>query len=122
MLTFELMREKRILIITPAEPLAKADFERLSETVDPFITEYGPLTGLMIVAQSFPGWQNFAAMIAHLKFVTNHQRNIKRIAAVADSNIASLLPRIAEHLIHPDVRQFAYDEKGRALAWLENGP
>jgi hypothetical protein len=111
MLTFELMREKRILIITPAEPLAKADFERLSETVDPFITEYGPLTGLMIVAQSFPGWQNF-----------DHQRNIKRIAAVTDSNIASLLPRIAEHLIHPDVRQFAYDEKDRARAWLENGP
>jgi len=121
MLTFELMRDKRILIITPEEPLVKADFERLSESVDPFISKNGPLTGLMIVAKSFPGWENFAAMIAHFKFVMDHQRNIKRVAAVTDSNIVSVLPRIIEHLIHPEVRQFAYGEKGRALAWLEDG-
>lgn len=121
MLTFELMREKRILIITPEEPLVKPDFERLSETVDSFISKNGPLVGLMIVAKSFPGWKNFSAMIAHFKFVMDHQRHIKRVAAVTDSDIVSILPRIVEHLVHPEVRQFSSNETGRALAWLEDG-
>jgi tRNA U38,U39,U40 pseudouridine synthase TruA len=121
MLTFDLMRDKGILIVTPAEPLEKADFEKLSETIDPFIAQNGTLSGLMILVKSFPGWENFAALMAHFKFVADHQRNIKRVAAVTDSDIAKLLPSIAEHFVHPEVRQFGYGEKDRALAWLENG-
>jgi hypothetical protein len=121
MLTFDLMRDKEILIVTPAEPLEKADFERLSETIDPFIAQNGTLSGLMILVKSFPGWENFAALMAHFKFVADHQRNIKRVAAVTDSDVAKILPRIAEHFVHPEVRQFGYGEKDRALAWLEKG-
>jgi hypothetical protein len=121
MLTFDLIREKGILIVTPTEPLEKADFARLSEAVDPLILQNGSLSGLMILAKSFPGWENFGALVAHFKFVMDHQRNIKRVAAVTDSDIGKILPRIAEHLAHPEVRQFAYDYKDRALAWLEDG-
>jgi hypothetical protein len=120
MLSFELMRDKGILIVTPAEPLEKADFERLSETVDPFISQNGTLCGLMILVKSFPGWENLAALMAHFKFVLDHQRKITRVAAVTDSDIMKVLPRIVEHLGHPKVRQFAYNEKGKALAWLKN--
>ena len=94
MLTFELMREKRILIITPEEPLVKPDFERLSETVDSFISKNGPLVGLMIVAKSFPGWKNFSAMIAHFKFVMDHQRHIKRVHPPASPRPVWLSPPI----------------------------
>ena len=121
MLTFDLMRDKGILIVTPAEPLETADFERLSETIDPFILQNGTLLGLMILVKSFPGWEDFAALMAHLKFVADHQQDIKRVAAVTDSDIAKILPRIAEHFVHPEVRQFDYDEKDRALMWLQNG-
>ncbi|MEP6605453.1 MAG: STAS/SEC14 domain-containing protein [Nitrosospira sp.] len=120
MLNFELMRDKGILIVTPAEPLEKADFERLSETVDPLILQNGTLCGLMILVKSFPGWENLAALMAHFKFVLDHQLKIQRVAAVTDSDIMKVLPRIVEHLAHPEVRQFAYNEKGQALAWLEN--
>jgi hypothetical protein len=121
MLTFDLIRDKEILIVTPTEPLEKADFARLSEAVDPLISQNGSLSGLMILAKSFPGWDNFAGLIAHFKFVKGHQRNIKRVAAVTDSDIGKILPCIAEHLVHPEVRQFAYNDKDRALAWLEDG-
>ena len=121
MLTFDMMRDKGILLVTPAEPLEKADFEKLSETIDPFIAQNGTLSGLMILVKSFPGWENFSALMAHFKFVADHQRNIKRVAAVTDSDIAKILPRIAEHFIHHEVRQFRYGGKDRAPAWLQNG-
>jgi tRNA U38,U39,U40 pseudouridine synthase TruA len=121
MLTFDLIRDKGILIVTPKEPLEKADFEKLLKTVDPFLAQNKTLSGLMILAKSFPGWENFAGLMAHFKFVMDHQRKIERVAVVTDSDILKILPRIAEHFAHPEVRQFAYSEKDRALTWLENG-
>jgi tRNA U38,U39,U40 pseudouridine synthase TruA len=121
MLTFDLIQDKGILIVSPQEPLAKADFERLSETVDPFLAQNKMLSGLMILAKSFPGWENFAGFIAHFKFVADHQRKIERVAAVTDSHILKILPVIAEHFAHPEVRSCTFGEKDRALSWLENG-
>ncbi len=38
MIQFELLRDKRIVILSPDEPLQISDFERLSEAIDPYIT------------------------------------------------------------------------------------
>ena len=37
MVRFELLRNRRILLITPEGPLQRADFERLAKEIDPFI-------------------------------------------------------------------------------------
>jgi SpoIIAA-like len=50
----------------------------------------------------------------------NHQR-IERIAAVTDSGILKVMPRIADHFVQAQVRRFEFGEKARALAWLEAG-
>ena len=62
MLNYELNRAESILIVKPIGPLESADFEKLVQEVDPFIREKGKLTGLMIYAKSFPGWDNFASL------------------------------------------------------------
>ena len=69
MLQFELLRDRKILVITPGGPLEKEDFERLASAVDPFIASNGQLNGVVIYAQSFPGWSSFAAFVSHLKFL-----------------------------------------------------
>jgi hypothetical protein len=119
MVHYELMRDQSILIITPAGPLQKADFERVAAEVDPFIASNGNLAGLMICAKSFPGWDSFGGLVAHLKFVADHHRLIKRIAAVTDSGFLKIMPRIASHFVQAKIRHFNFDEKDRALAWLE---
>jgi SpoIIAA-like len=121
MIHFELLRDQRILIITPDGPLEKADFERLAKEVDPFIVSKGKLVGLMIYSKSFPGWDSFGAFVSHLKFIADHHRHIERIAAVTENGFLKIVPRIADHFVQAAIRHFDFDEKDKALAWLETG-
>jgi SpoIIAA-like len=121
MIGFELLRDKGILIVRPSGPLAAGDFRELTATVDPYIAEKGKLAGLLIEAPSFPGWDSFAGLIEHFRFVRDHHRDIERVAAVTDDDFLKIAPRIAAHFAHPEIRVFPGSEKGQALVWLE-GP
>ena len=120
MIHHELLRDEGILIVISEGPLESMDFEVLAREVDPYIEEEGKLNGLIIYAESFPGWNNFAALVSHFKFVKNHHQNIRKVAAVTDSGFLSILPRIANHFVHADVRHFDYRDKERALNWLKS--
>ena len=118
MLDYELNRADGILIVTPGGPLESADFEKIVREVDPYILEKGKLNGLMIYAKSFPGWDNFAAFLSHMKFVRNHHRKVIKIAAVTGSGFLSIMPQVANHFVKAEVRHFDYDDKDAALNWL----
>ena len=119
MLNYELNRAEGILILNPIGPLESTDFEKLVQEVDPYIMEKGKLNGLMIYAKSFPGWDNFAVFLSHMKFVKNHHQKIKKIAAVTDSSFLSIMPQVANHFIKAEVRHFDYNDKDAALNWLK---
>jgi SpoIIAA-like len=121
MIHFELLRDRNILIIIPDGPLEKTDFEQLARAIDPLIASRGKLAGVMIRAKSFPGWRSFDAFAAHLKFIADHHRQIKRIAVVTDSAFLKIMPRVAELFVHPKIRDFGLEERDRALVWLETG-
>jgi hypothetical protein len=121
MINFELLRDQSIPIVAPSGPLEQADFEQLAKEVDPFIASKGKLVGLMIYTETFPGWESFGALVSHLKFVADHHRRIERIAAVTDSGILKVMPRIADHFVQAQIKHFEFREKDRALAWLEAG-
>src|SRR5262245_2466240 len=118
MVNYELDREEGILIIRPEGSLEASDFQKIAQEVDPYIEANGKLHGVMIDAESFPGWKDFAALVAHLKFVRDHHRNIERIAAVSDSGFLAIAPKIASHFVQADVRHFAHAQKDEALHWL----
>jgi len=120
MLNYELNRAEGILILKPIGPLESRDFEKLAREVDPYIIEKGTLNGLMIYAKSFPGWDNFAAFLSHMKFVKNHHQKIKKIAAVTGSSFLSIMPQVAKHFIQAEVRHFDYEDKDTALNWLKS--
>ena len=75
----------------------------------------------MIEAPSFPGWENFAALLSHLRFVRDHHRKIERIAVVTDSALLAAAPKIASHFVSAQVRTFDTASRAAALAWLESG-
>lgn len=89
MINHKLLRMEGILILTPEAPLESADFERLAQEIDPYIEANGKLHGVMIDAESFPGWNDFAGLIAHLRFVRNHHHKVQKIAVVSDSSFLS---------------------------------
>jgi hypothetical protein len=121
MLHSELLTDEAVLVLAPDGPLAAADFARVAAEVDPYLERHGRLKGLMIHTRDFPGWGDFAALLAHLRFVRDHHRRIERIAAVTDSGVLSVLPRIANHFVAAEVRHFDYAERDAALRWLAAG-
>lgn len=122
MISHELLRDEGILIVTPEGPLEAADFEAIGLEVGPYIEEKGGLPGLMIYVESFPGWDSFAALLSHLRFVRDHQRQIKRVAAVTDSRFLGIMPGVVDRFVSAEVRHFAYSDRDAALSWLREGP
>jgi hypothetical protein len=118
MLQHQLIDDDAILAITPEGPLVADDFKALAAEVDPVIERSGRLQGLLIEARAFPGWEDLAAMLAHLQFVRGHHRQIRRVAVVSDSRVLTLLPHIASHFVAAEVRHFAQDALEDALGWL----
>jgi hypothetical protein len=119
MLRFELLRDRGIGVLTPEGPLKESDFAGVSKEIDPYIASNGQLAGLMIIVKSFPGWENFSALVSHLRFIRDHHRKIARIAAVTDNDLLKIMPAIARHFVAAEIRQFPADQKMQALAWLE---
>ena len=76
------------------------------------------LRGVLIRAKSFPGWKDFGALLAHLKFVRGHHQRIGKIAVVADGAVANIMPQIGSHFIHAEVRHFDFACEDAAWDWL----
>lgn len=119
MLQYELIKADGILILKPSGPLESSDFEKLVREVDPYIEEKGKLNGLMIYTKSFPGWENFASFLSHIKFVKNHHHKVKKIAAVTESGFLSIMPQIGKHFVQAEVKHFDYKDKDAATNWLK---
>src|SRR6185295_17750447 len=118
----ELLADDGILVIRPQGSLEAADFQKIAAEVDPYIEANGKLHGVMIDAQAFPGWKDFAALVAHLKFVRDHHRKIEKIAAVSDSEFLAFAPKIASHFVQAEIARFPYSQRDEALAWLRGAP
>jgi SpoIIAA-like len=121
MIQCELLPEQGILILKPEGALRAEDFTAIAAIVDPYIDQHGELKGLVIQAQSFRGWENFAALLSHLRFVRDHHRRVRRVAVVSDSPALALAPKIASHFVSAELRTFDVAERGAALAWIEAG-
>ncbi len=120
MISHELRRDEGILIFTPEGPLQSNDFTALAQIVDEYITEHGALTGVMIYTESFPGWEDFGALISHFKFVKNNHGDIGKVAAVSDNRVLSVMPKIIDHFVSAQVRHFDFNDRQGALDWLRS--
>ena len=98
--------------------MQQADFEALAKEVDPYIAEVGDLAGLVVEVPGFPGWDSFAAMISHMKFVRDHHKHIKRIAVVTDSALGGLAEHLVSHFVSAELKQFPSGGLDAAKAWI----
>jgi len=99
MLSLDLNKESGIAIIKPEGPLQESDFKRIANKIDPYIEEKGRLTGLVIYTESFPGWNDFGVLIAHLKFINEHHNNIKKLLQSLMLNLCQLCQKLLTILL-----------------------
>ncbi len=119
MLNYELQQDEGILVLHPEGRLEAADFISITSQVDDYLAEHGKLKGVLIHTKSFPGWKNFAALLAHLKFLKAHIQRIEKVAVVADGALADIMPDIANHFVPAEVRHFDFASEDAAWLWLK---
>ena len=120
MLDHELRSDEEILVLRPTGPLVASDFTELADRIDTYLRR-GRLRGVLIRAKSFPGWKNFGALLAHLKFVREHLQSVEKVAVVADGVVADTMPNITNHFFHAESRHFELACEDAAWAWLRSG-
>lgn len=107
-----------VLVIEPEGSLRREDFEKVSATVDPWLAEHGKLSGLIVHARRFPGWESLGALVRHIQFVGEHHKKIRRVALVSDSKVLNVARKVADHFVAAEVRQFGYHELEDAKNWV----
>lgn len=117
-LAMDLDEAEGVLVLRPHGELEAVDFDRLAAVVDPYIAAQGELRGLMIVTKEFPGWDDFAAFTAHMRFVKDHQKRVRRVALVTDAKVMGFMPRIGRFVLTADVRSFPMSEEAAARRWV----
>ena len=121
MIDAKLLRNDGILVVSPVDKLDSTDFEQLRLLVNPYLEEHGELNGLLIDAESFPGWNDFASLLSHINFINNYEEKIERVAAVTDNGFLAILPKVANYFVGAEVRHFGYQQRDTALNWLRTG-
>lgn len=119
MLDHMVMMPEGILVLKPHAPLTEEDFSGLSTAVDSYLSTHDKLRGVLIRAKTFPGWESFGAFTAHMHFVREHHRQVKRIAVVTDSHIANLAESLAKHFTSAEVEHFPHTDEAKAMEWLQ---
>lgn len=121
MLDYEIDAARSIVIVRPEGPLDKEDFVRLAKAVDPQIEAAGNLAGVIVDAPSFPGWDDFGALVSHVRFVRDHHKHVKKIAVVTDSAMGNLVEHLMAHFLSAEIKHFPAGQVEAAGQWITNG-
>ena len=118
MLKVQLDEDQGIAILEPDGELSKDDFESASKLIDPYLEKNEVLNGIIIHVRSFPGWESFSSLVAHLKFVKEHHRKVTRIAFATDSPIGGIAEKIASHFVNAEIKRYTFDEFENSRKWV----
>lgn len=118
MLSVNVDEKNLIAILEPTGRLTESDFQLVAKAVDPLIDKFGRLNGIIIHTKSFPGWESFAALCTHLRFVKNHHEKVSRIALVTDSMVGNFAELIASHFVKAEIQLFPYHDYEQANKWV----
>lgn len=118
MLNIGLDRETGLAIVRPEGVLSEGDFETVANVIDPYLDEHDKLNGLIIYTKDFPGWDSFAAMLEHFKFVKDHQQKLTHVALVTDSKLGNFAEKIAGHFVSAEIKYFPYSQFDNAKRWI----
>jgi len=114
LLNVELDEATGIATLRPDDALSENDFKSVASVIDPYIEKSGKLKGIVICTKTFPGWDSFAALIGHFKFVKEHHKKIAHVALVTDTSMGDFAVKIAEHFVSAEIKHFPFDELSKA--------
>lgn len=121
MIDYDLDTEHSIVLVRPRSRFDQDDFVKLAKVVDQQIEANGDLAGVIVEAPSFPGWENFGAMVSHFRFVRDHHKHVKKVAVVTDSAMGDAAEHLASHFVSAEIKHFPAGQVDEARQWIANG-
>lgn len=118
MLAYHLNSQTGIVELRPRGPLEAHDATSLSLTVNSYIEDHGRLRGVLLELEHFPGFDDWDAVAAHVRFLREHLPHIDRLALVTDNPWLEPLPDVMRLLTPLEVKRFPHDKRGDAFAWI----
>lgn len=116
----DLDKKTALLTVEIHNSLSAEDFAILSEVVDPWLEKNGKLEGLVIHVKEFPYWENIYGLFSHISFAKNHHRDIKKVALVADGFLPNVMPKLTDHFVKAQIKNFHYNQLQDAKDWVLN--
>ena len=59
-------------------------------------------------------------MAAHVRFVRDHHKHIKKVGVVTDSALGKVAEQLASHFVAAEIRHFSAGELEAAKQWMMN--
>lgn len=115
----ESKQDDNIIVVTPEAEITADDIATLNSRVDVYISTYGKIPNIVIHAPEVPHWKNFHALASHIRFVEDHQKLIKKVAIVSDSELLWLARGLVDHFVGAKVRRFPLTGLEDAIAWAK---
>lgn len=108
-----------IIVVTPESEITADDIATLNSRVDVYIGTYGKVPNVVIHAPETPHWKNFQALASHIKFVEDHQKVVKKVAIVSDSELLWLARGLVDLFVGAKVRRFPLTGLEDAISWAK---
>lgn len=106
------------LLLEPVGALSRRDLDGLSKRFDGWVARNDSVPNLVIRADSFPTWTDFAALTKHLRFIREHHRLVEKVAIVSDARAFDVAPRLAGLVVSAELRHFRAADLPAALDWV----
>jgi len=121
MLNINLDLEKNIVVLEPDDKLTEKDFVHARNIIDEHLhLKDQTIEGIIIHSEHFPGWEDFTALIAHLKFVKDHHKQVKKVALVTDSKLSKIAEVLGSHFVAAQIKSFPHQQIADAKNWISS--
>jgi hypothetical protein len=103
-----------IVVLWPDTTPTDEDIDDARAQVDLYLENNASIHGVLIA-----GWEGFAGLIDHVRFVRDYHTKIERVALVTDTYFPPGADALAKHFLEATIKHFSYADYDKALKWLK---
>ena len=119
MISCSLFEDIGVCLLELGEHISEKNMQDARDQINEYLDSHPDLSGLVVHAEFFPWWAEFAGHIKQLEFSGNRHQTLVRVAICSDVDVEDLLPTVREHFFAAEVKSFKEDQVSEAIHWAQ---
>ncbi|MGS2724804.1 STAS/SEC14 domain-containing protein [Porticoccus sp. GXU_MW_L64] len=119
MISCSLFEDIGVCLLELGEHISEKNMHTARDQINEYLTSHPDLNGLVVHAEFFPWWSEFAEQIGQLSLNGNRHQTLVRVAICCDVEVEGILPAIGQHFFAAEVKVFKEDAVSEALHWAQ---